>query len=75
MLALLLLLRLMLMCGVILTVRQQRMEQELDGNKVNAMHGEGLRMRLALAVAEVWLGGVLKSSTARCLCRWKWLTN
>jgi hypothetical protein len=46
---------------------QQQQEQELRRDQVDAMHNGAAGLRLVLAVAAVWPGGTLKSSTARCL--------
>ncbi|WIA22276.1 hypothetical protein OEZ85_004596 [Tetradesmus obliquus] len=47
--------------------QRQRQQQQPDKVQLNLMHKGALLLRLALAVAAVWAGGILKSNTARCL--------
>jgi hypothetical protein len=52
--------------------KQQQLEpaqqqQDLKLDQIDAMHNGAALLRLALAVAALWPGGILRSSTARCL--------
>ncbi|WIA42737.1 hypothetical protein OEZ86_008680 [Tetradesmus obliquus] len=47
--------------------QQQQQQQQPGEAQLELMHSGALLLRLALAVAAVWPGGILKSNTARCL--------